>query len=391
MNGNKARFGLFFFLFLVMFLPFLQHCFSFVESGKLNGYIVSTPNPTFSYEKWWDGSYQIQKAGFVNDSVGFRPDFVRINNQIDFSLFKLLHADDVFLGKDGQLFSKHYTDEYFGVDRLPAEVITTTLVKLKKVQDTLEHLGKTFVFAYAPSKAYYLSDKIPDCLLLMNGIHTSNYPTFKKIGDSLHINQLDLNEYFLSMKETKKDLLISNQGTHWTRYGALLGADSITKFIERLRNISMPELAIDEMCYSDKTSDADAELTNILNLIFPIEKERFCYPRYHFSSKESTKKPKIIFIGDSYVTPLMFDKYLESISTNWEFWSYFSEVLNLECAYGRQNPKPIKTYDWQNSLLTADCLVILFTPWNFHKFADKDFFLEVIYQHFFPAKKNESA
>ena len=268
MESRTVKDGLFFFLFLVMILPFLQHCFGFIESGKLNGYIVSTPDVKFSYPKWWDGTYQKQKSYFLNDSVGFRPDLVRLSDQIGFSLFNEVHAADVYLGKDGQLFSKVHTDEYFGGDHIGIDTVRTMLIKLKRIQDTLEHLGKTMVFVYAPSKAYYLPEKIPDCLRLAEPPKISNYHTFKRLGDSLHINQLDFNAYFIAMKDTVKNLIFSKQGTHWTNYGALLGGDSLTKYIERTRNISMPELTIEEMQYSAAARNDDADLSRILNLIY---------------------------------------------------------------------------------------------------------------------------
>jgi acetyltransferase AlgX (SGNH hydrolase-like protein) len=387
MEFNRVRSGLFFFLFLVMFLPFLQHCFSFVESGKLNGYIVSSPNPTFSYGKWWDGSYQIQKAGFVNDSVGFRPDFVRLTNQIDYDLFSEIHSSEVYLGKNGQLFTKVHVDEYFGADKIGTDTVMALMVKLKRIQDTLERLGKTLVLAYAPSKAYYVPEDIPDCLRPAGGIKTSNYYTFKRFGDSLHINQLDLNGYFMAMKDTTKNLIMTKQGIHWSQYGALLGGDTLTKYIERIRNVSMPELTIKKIVLSGRAQSLDNELGKILNLIYPVGTENYCYPDYDYTSKGGKTKPKIVVICDSYMWPLISAKYFLNTYTDWQCWHYFFEVWNEECIWGRQVVPQIANYNWQHELLNTDCVVILFTPYNLTHFPKKDFFLEVFYNYFYPGQK----
>ena len=388
MESRTIKNGLFFFLFLVIILPFLQHCFGLIESGKLNGYVVSTPDVNFSYAKWWDGSYQKQKSDFVNDSVGFRPDLVRLTDQISFSLFKDIHAPDVYAGKDGQLFSKVHTDEYFGRDHIGIDTVRTILIKLKKIQDTLERLGKTMVFAYAPSKAYYVPDKIPDCLRSTGQVKTSNYHSFKRLGDSLRLNQLDFNAYFMAMKDTVKNLIFSKQGTHWTNYGALLAGDSLTKYIERARNISMPELTIEEMKYSTTARNDDADLSRILNLIFPIGLETYSYPRCNYTLKGGKNKPKTIYLGDSFILMLLYNNYVSNTSSDWEFWFYFKDVWNEDCIWGRQQPKSMAGYDWQKSLSSADCLVILFTPYNLAKFAKKDFFLDEMYSYFYPNGKN---
>ena len=382
----KYRKALFLFLFLIITLPSLQHCFNFIDSGKLNGNFESNPDVQFSYQKWWDGNYQVQKANYLNDSIGFRQDLVRFNNQLYYYLFRQLHSTEVYLGNDGQLFTKVHVDEYFGVDQVGIDTVRTVLIKLKKIQDTLERLGKTMVWAFAPSKVYYVPKDIPECLRPETGIRTSNYHTFKRLGDSLRINILDLNGYFMAMKDTTKNLIMSKQGGHWTFYGALLGGDTLTKYIERIRNVSMPELTIKKINHFEKGRGLDDELSKILNLVFPVGIEQYCYPDYDYTSKGGKEKPKIVVICDSYMWPLITAKYFLNTYTDWQCWHYFYEVWNEECIWGRQNVQQIANYNWQASLLNTDCVVILFTPYNLAKFPKKDFFVEAIYNYFYPEK-----
>ena len=84
---------------------------------------------------------------------------------------------------------------------------------------------------------------------------------------------------------------------------------------------------------------------------------------------------------------LLQNDYVQNASSDWECWFYFNEVWNENCLGGAEQPKPMETYNWQRSLLSADCFVILFTPYNLAKFTKKDFFLEVMYNHFYPAEK----
>jgi hypothetical protein len=41
---------------------------------------------------WINGDYQREKEKYFNDQFGFRNDFVRLHNQIGYSLFKKMNA-----------------------------------------------------------------------------------------------------------------------------------------------------------------------------------------------------------------------------------------------------------------------------------------------------------
>src|SRR4051812_6256237 len=92
------------FLFLVLALPGLNLLFPFIESGKLLGDVHLAPDTSFTTGAWLAGRYQQQKEKYFNDNIGFRPDFVRLNNELDYLLFQKLHAADVVLGQHGYLF-----------------------------------------------------------------------------------------------------------------------------------------------------------------------------------------------------------------------------------------------------------------------------------------------
>ena len=111
MENTIAKRWLFTLLSVVLLLPFLQQCLHFVESGPLLGAFTRSPDVAFRYKGWLDGSYQKQKTLFLNDGVGFRPDLVRVNDQINCSVFRKLAGGDAQLGVDNYLFSMAYIDE----------------------------------------------------------------------------------------------------------------------------------------------------------------------------------------------------------------------------------------------------------------------------------------
>ncbi len=387
MANTTAKGWLFTLFSVVLLLPFLQQCLHFVESGPLLGAFTGSADVTFSYKGWWDGSYQKQKTLFVNDSVGFRPDLVRLNNQVDFVFFNKLHAGETYAGPGNYLFQKAYVDEYDGADCMGAAKIRDELIKLKLIQDTLERLGKTFILVYAPSKPYFFPDKIPGILRATGGQKMSDYKIFRRLGDSLMIKQLDFNALFVAMKDTSQGGLMTKQGCHWSKYGSLLAADTLIKFIERDRKIKMPEIVVTKMHYTDTAQSPDNDLAATTNLIFPITKERFCYPEFHYESAKGAVKPKVIYIGDSFIWLWIYDGLMQNTNSDWEYWSYFRDVLNIKTIQGESPNSDIQHSNWKKSLMDADCIVVTFTPVNLHLFDRDDFFIETIYSFFYPGRK----
>ena len=385
MELKTAKGRMLFVMLLIIALPLLQHSFSFIKSGELEGVMTPHPDVRFEPQKWWDGSYQAEKAAYVNDSVGFRPDLVRLTNQIDFWIFKKLPTV-AFAGNNGYLFKRECIDEYWGRDHTDDGPIRSTLLKLKLIQDTLEKMGKTFVFTYAPSKAYFMPENIPFTLRRSGGRKMSNYHSFIRLGDSLKIKQLDFNALFTAMKDTSKNLLFARLGAHWSLYGSLLATDTLIKFIERERNIRLPHLVITKLCYPDTVMGPDNDLAKCSNLIFPLAKEKLCYPEYHYSADNTTTKLRqMILIGDSFGGQWLLNKFPQGIAENWEYWYYFATVWN------EQNlsdwTTPIEGYDWQRKISDADCLVFIYNPTNLTAQTTQTAAIEKIYRWLFPGKK----
>ncbi len=272
MEIRTAKGRLFLFLSVILMMPMAVHFFGFIRTKSLQCESTHHPNIPFTFTGWWNGSYQEQKSLYLNDSVGFRPDLLRLNNQLQYALFDKLNGGDI-IGKDGYIFGKEDVEEYMKTSYMGKDVIREVCYKIKRIQDTLQRLGKTFVFTYAPSKAHFIPDKIPG-RELRKGLDLNDYETFRRIGDSLGIVSLDFNTWFYLIRDSSKGALMTKQGFHWSAYGSLLAAQYLTKYIENERHIKMPELEITKMLYSDKAKDADDDLVKCTNLISKMSGEK---------------------------------------------------------------------------------------------------------------------
>ena len=378
--GRKTKAGLLFFVFIVLLLPFTQQCFPFITSGELSGNYTNAPDVVFTWDKWINGSYQKGKTDFCNDHLGFRPDLLRLNNQLEFSMFGQFHAVWTVLGTHHYLFQNPYIDAYFGKDFVGYETIRERSIKLKAIQDTLARLGKSLILVYAPNKVRFYPEYLPE-----NRAHeqkgVSNYDAYKQFGDSLGINQIDMNAWFVSMKNSTKELLYAKQGIHWTVYGTIVAGDSLMRYIERMQGIHVPHPNWSKIERTTQPTSGDDDVEQGLNLIFPVATETFAYPVIQEVPDSGFKKPNVIYLGDSYAFKMLVFGVNKMMNANCEYWGYFNEVRG----FNDNKYSYIKDYDWKGALDNTDCFVILYTEFNLCCLGHG--FVEAAYDHYYPPKK----
>lgn len=382
MAGSKHRIWSFGILSLVVLAPMLQHMSGLIKGKPLDGAVSIAQNVPITLEGWWNGDYQEGKNKYLNDNMGFRPDVVRLNNELDNRLFRKLHANGVVMGKNGCLYEQGYIDEYTGLEYQNDSIIRRGLIRLKRVQDTLERLGKTFVFVEAASKAYYYPDLFPPGIRNRRYRTATTYGKHIRLCDSLGIRHIDVNRWFAAQRVVAgRNKLFSLTGTHWSVYGSLLVADSLTRYLELRRNIDLPSLHIQEMKYSDVPCFTDNDIAKGLNLIGPMPKETLCYPEYTYEMDSGhASRPKMIFIGDSFLWTMSDNRYMRSVSEDWEFWYYNREVWSAKSGGASCN---MDGYDWKTSLQQADVIIALYGTINLKTFWDTHSFIETMYTHFF--------
>lgn len=382
MAMKKVRGGLFIFIALVVWLPLLNYWFGFIESGKLNGVSPEKKLDKLSWASWWSGRYQEQRNDLLNDSIGFRPDLVRLTNQLDYTLFHKINGSNVVLGKDDYLFESGYIKEYNGIDYAGADAIQQACYKMRRIQDTLEKLGKTFVFAISPSKAYFFPEKIP-ASMLVRGRHQTTYTSFRQAALSQQVHMVDFNDWFLKMKDTSRHVLITRQGIHWSLYGATLAADSMLRYMTQAGVKALPRLDITGVEYSDEPRSADADLGRVLNMIYPLAGNKYSYPKYDYIKADTAGQAKVIFIGDSFLWLWIDNGMVQHTGKTWEFWYYYNTVwggANIE-------QRPMKDHDQPGAIGDANCIVVMYTPFNLGLLCAADSFLATLYTHYYPGGK----
>ncbi len=382
---NKIKIGLLYVMLMILLLPAANHKLKIIDSGKLKGGYRDAADSAISVSGWFSGSYQRNKERHFNDFTGFRADLVRLNNEIDFTLFDICHAGWTIKGKNGFLFQYPYINAYYGKDYSGYQQIREKAIKLKAIQDTLSRLGKTLILAYLPSKASYYPEYFPDDRVEeKRGV--TNYESYRHVCDSLGINQVDMEAWFLSMKNKSSEPLFSKQGIHWSYYGALLAGDSLVRYIEHMRNVRIKHPIWTRVEHTDRLRYLDDDIAQELNLIFPYTRETMAYPVLQDVQDTGNKKINAVYIGDSYAFKMIAFSICK-MNAHCEFWRYFDEINDIN----GHKVTYINGYDWKAAIDNTDCVVLAYTVYNFWQLGSG--FIEQAYDRYYPqgTKSKESA
>lgn len=321
--GNIIRKILFLIILALLVIPYLQYKYNLIDIEPLKGAIVPTTEASLNTSTWFSGAYQPQQEKYINESFGFRNSFIRINNQISFSLFKKAEANGVVVGKENYLYEYGYIDAYYGTDFIGTDSIVSRMNKLKYIQDTLSKLNKSIVLVFAAGKGTFYPEYFPNKLKTKQGI--TNYETYVQQARKLRINYIDFNSYFVSQKHTSKYPLYPQYGIHWSNYGICLAADSIVKYIEKIRHIDMPNFYWNKV-ENDNPKEGDYDIADALNIMVKLHSFKMAYPQIEFENDSGKTKPSVLVIADSFYWG-MFGKGIitRSFSEN-HFWFYNKEV-----------------------------------------------------------------
>ncbi len=145
----------------------------------------------------------------------------------------------------------------------------------------------------------------------------------------------------------------------------------------------MPHAEWTKIIHTDKARGKDDDIAKGLNLVFPVVSEIFSYPEVNYPADSTTVKPKVIYLGDSYLFTWMYDYFMDNTNTDWQIW-YYGHYLYDRNNRNEQQLHWIENDYWLNAIKTTDCLVIMYTSRNLPELGDG--FIEKAYDYYYPKK-----
>ena len=346
-----------------LFVPMTQMNLNLFGVQTLEGGISIAEKPEFKRENYWNLTWQEDFSKYVNDNFGFRTWYVRLINQIRYSFFNHTKAPGVVIGKNGELFIESYIDDYIGKNYIGRSKIDETVSKIKRLQDSLSARGKDLIVVFAPGKASFYPELLPNNYLGKKKDST-NYNVYAKSLQDNHVNFIDMNKWFFENKNNFKYSVYPKYGTHWNHYGMTIAFDSIIKYIEHKRNINMPDLSYEIVNYNSKLKENDFDIGILMNLLCPIKKDVNPYPFYKIEGGENFIKPDVLIVGDSYWWCVVGDNLPKQFFREDEYWFYNKDVI----IQNNQQKDKVKELNLSSSLAKRDVIILMATEATFYMF-----------------------
>jgi hypothetical protein len=257
----------------------------------------------------------------------------------------------------------NYIKAYEGLDFVGDKQINEQVSKAKFLQNKLETNGKHFIILFAPGKASFFPEYIPDKYCLKKKGPT-NYEYFVKNCKNQGVHFLDFNSWFISMKDTSRYPLYSKTGIHWSLYGVALAVDSLVKYMEKTACIDMVDFTWDKVEVSTSPRDTDSDISDGMNLLFPIPSGKLAYPTIQYLDSPEKTKPNVMVVGDSYYWNVMGSGIGSRLFDDNSFWFYNQEVHNPSWP----SPRQASSLNILEEIEKQDFVILISTEANLFKF-----------------------
>lgn len=342
-------------------IPAVMFIFRVESPGTpLKGVVHETENPGFSFASFYNHKYQFQLSNYLDSRFPFEASFIRLYNQIEFSVFHNINNEHVTLGKNGVLFEPWYIESYYGKDFVGEEYIQEQVNKLAALDSVFRKNGKTLIIALAPGKASVYPEFIPD-YLKGDSSAPSNYRVYAQMLKEKKLNVLDFNEWFIKLKPTFERNLFPKGGTHWSEDMALVSLDTLIRFIECKSGGFLNNINLTEISHTNTPQGSDDDLIKISNLIDTADYNDYYYWKYSFEQRFPVDK-SLVTISDSYFWNL----YARGLSLTFKeprFWYYFKN------AYFVNKPEMlVSELDINEQIKEADYILLMSSPSPLNKF-----------------------
>ena len=353
------KYLLLFSVFILLGFHAVQRAFKIYPQPPLIGVADTTKRPAFTLNSYYYRGFQPGYEKYTEEKMGFRTTLIKLRNQLDYSVFNYTEAPGVVIGKNGELYIESYIQNYTGAVYKGEDLTRKDVRRLKMIQDELKKHNVDFLLVFAPGKASFYPEDIPDHYRKRP---VSNYKSYIRALQGSEINFIDMNAWFLRMKGKTKYPLYPLNGTHWSCYGIGLAADSLFRYIEKLRHIDLPDFSWDQVTVSDSMRYADNDVGELMNLWKPIKPIPMPYP--HFVYKHDGKtRPRVISIGDSYWWGFTYTGISANVFAKDNYWFYFRDIMDNEKKTGL-----VANMDLKEQLFSQDMVILMVTEATFQLF-----------------------
>lgn len=354
---------------VMLAMPTVQMQGRLFELKPLNGAVEERPYKSFTMRNYLSRSFQESVEGNLADHFGFREWLVRGYNQCQWALFRHWPHKDVVLGKDNWLFWVEDLNDYYeglacykmddGQDC--CDIYERDARTSYQLQEVLKDFDIHFFVCIAASKSHTYPEYVPP---LTNGYHCgleSAYHYYAGTLPRMGVNCIDFNDYFAQIKGSTAYPLFYKFGSHWSQIAVANMGDTLMRYMERLGSRELPRLKVGQ-AYEAPPRGADNDLIELINLLYPIEKEQYIYANTKVTADGRTKRPRMLAVGDSFCEVVNDALPMDELFAHYQYWYY-----NHEIRAGGDGRQLVDDTDLLEELMTSDYIMLLWCPINLYE------------------------
>lgn len=346
----------------LLLLPLLQEWTGIFPQRPLAGVEESAPKVAFSKSNWLDGSFQESFELRHYQWMGMRSSMVRLQNQLDYSLFgKLFKA--IVQSDKGELFRRSSVDAFTGRDFVGRKQIEYHANHIAYLQQFLLLRDIRLLPVITPTKLRCMPDQLPNHDLQVVG--ETNYAVYREELTRLGVGFLDLTEVLKAAVRENEHRVFPKTGTHWTDYGAIIGFQEILDRIEPGAGGESRGFEIMDYETIGEMRGTDSDAGDLLNLMFDPPVAAIDYPFLDFHKRPPLQRPKVLVISDSFWWKI-YDQGLHgnSFAPGSQFRYYNWEVYSEDW----EGAKLVSDFDLWKSVEEVDWVILCTNEANLHKF-----------------------
>ena len=348
---------LFVLLMLLLFVPIVQEHTGVFPVKPLKGVFEPTPQPELSLESYKTNAYQMQLEKYVGEHFGLREPVIRVYNQYLWSAYHKTYCHFIMPGKKGWLYYTNAVYDYYGnevpkhyeSDSAAIADAENELRQMVELREVLKAHGVEFLAFIAPDKTKVYPEYLPRQDANTTSVRMAEY--YDRRMTELGFPHVDMTQWFVAMRDTASFALFPKTDSHW-RYSAVYGYDSLFRYMNTLGGPTFPTLHIGPAIgFSSGEMEGDEET---LNLLFRIRGGDVKYKSDITVEQDSSqRKPRVLFVGDSFIWSLDTHLPTRSLMDNREVWFYNNTAFE-----GFDNRKEnVKEIDRLRHILNADYVV----------------------------------
>lgn len=362
---------------IVLLLPLMQDYVFKFKFKSLYGVFFKTEKPQLTFKTVASGHYQTNIEKYISENYGFREPTIRLYNQYLWDFYKKTPVNYVVRGKENWLYFIQNVNEYYGTEIYrwydSSEEARKTFERrariMNKLRLVLKEYGVEFLAFEAPEKGLLYPEFLPDRKRDTTTISATGFYTekFAEYGFPF----IGMTDYYKQIKESADYPLFTKYGFHWN-ISCVYGADTLFRTMENLSGKNMPHLRLENFHpYSDEEYekqkiDFDIEQTLNLTRRMKYEGQTPLFADVIIDTDSSCVKPKVFFIGDSFLWRIHDLVDFKQVLGDSRFWYY-----NSTAYYGDNIAKmrSASDFDQLREIFKSDFIVLFSHGSQIHKFS----------------------